>query len=216
MTAVGYSEIIHRAIIIYFTNEIDYKKEYELLDSIAKSYDPWELWAPYFSISHDHGIMLLSEFPLILTLLTLAFSKSEYSKYFTQIQFDLMRAYNRYNHWSVHSFIWILISAQISKHREAYNFARDIINENGGLDIKLIYEPTLSVSEEPDEKIVTMDKNFLIPDFDKWNLKIKEINSNEKVDLLPIILDSLLIMNNPFSARDYFAKFCIYKSIDDS
>ena len=41
--------------------------------TIEKEFKPFELWAPYFGLSLDHDLMLLSEFPLLLTLLSVSF-----------------------------------------------------------------------------------------------------------------------------------------------
>jgi hypothetical protein len=214
ITSSGYSDITHHGVYIYFNSNIDYENEYLEIERIAKSYDPFYLWAPYFSISHEHAILLLSEFPLILTLLTLAFLPSQYSKEYTTIQYTLVKSYGKVDFWSIHSFIWLLISSQISKNIDAYNYAKDMINSQGGIDFQLLLEPTVGVSDEPEERIVNASNNFIIPEFEKWCESLFNSVEYENIDFLACIIDSLLIMNNPTEGRNKFAKYCLLKSLN--
>ena len=214
ITSSGYSDITQRGVYIYFNSNIDYENEYLVIESIAKSYDPFPLWAPYFSISHDHELLLLSEFPLILTLLTLAFLPSQYSKEYTTIQYNLVKSYGKVDLWSIHSFIWLLISSQISKNIDAYNYSKDMINSRGGIDLQLLIEPTIGVSDEPEERIVNAANNIKIPEFEKWSESLINIVQYEDIDFLACIIDSLLIMKNPTEGRNKFAKYCLLKSLN--
>jgi hypothetical protein len=108
----------------------------------------------------------------------------------------------------------LLISSQISKNIDAYNYAKDMINSQGGIDFQLLLEPTVGVSDEPEERIVNASNNFIIPEFEKWCESLFNSVEYENIDFLACIIDSLLIMNNPTEGRNKFAKYCLLKSLN--
>jgi len=213
LTSSGYSEITQHAINIYFNKNINYGSAYLEIEKIAKSYDPFYLWAPYFGISYDHKILLLSEFPIILSVLSLAFSCSQYAKEYSTIQYNLVKAYGGIDEWSLHSFIWLLISSQISENIEAYNYAKNMLNSKGGIELQLLLQPTTGVSDEPEERIVNSKNDFIIPDYEGWSEALYDLIEYKDIDILKSIIDSLLIMNNPYDGREKLAQYCLLKSV---
>lgn len=213
ITSSGYSEITHHAIYVYFNDNINHGSTYLEIEKIAKSYDPFYLWAPYFSISNDHRMLLLSEFPVILTVLSLTFSRSQYAKEYSTIQHNLVKAYGGVDAWSLHSFIWLLISSQISENIEAYNYAKDMLNSEGGIDLQLLLQPTVGVSEEPEERIINSKNDFIVPEYERWSEALYDLIEYKDIDLLKSIIDSLLIMNNPFDGRKKLFQCCLLKSV---
>jgi len=214
---IGYSEVIHNGIHLLMNEPTNEKLFFNKLLTIEKDFKPFELWAPYFGLSRDHDLMLLSEFPLLLTLLSVSFKKQEYSIYFNnKLAVILKESFKKIGsqYLKQHGLVWLIIASRTIKDENNYNFAKDNINDNGGIDKEFIINPTLAVWEEADERFNIYNNKIKIPDYKNWNdfLNVKTNNIERNV-LLKGLLESFLIMNNFEFGRKMFAKYCLHRSL---
>ena len=213
----GYSEVIHNGIHLLMNEPTNEKLLFDKLLIIEKDFEPFELWAPYFGLSYDHDIMLLSEFPLLLTLLSVSFKKQEYSIYFNnKLAAILKRSFEKmgYQYLNQHGLVWLIIASRVTKDENNYNFAKDNINDNGGIDKDFIINPTFTVCEEADERFNIYNDKIKIPDYKDWNdfLNI-QTNNIERNILLKGLLESFLTIDNFEFGRKIFAKYCLHRSL---
>lgn len=213
---IGYSEVIHNGIHLLMNDVADEKLVFEKLLIIERKFKPFELWAPYFGLSYDHDLLLLSEFPLILTLLSISFKNEEYSKYFNGKTVEILKESIKkmgYTNLNKHGLTWLLFASRITKDENNYSFAKDIINDSGGIDKKFINSPKLNLLVESDEQFMYNNK-VKIPSYNDWpNFLNRETNRIEKTALLKGLLECLLIQNDFEFGYEVFAKYCLNRSI---
>jgi hypothetical protein len=214
-TPVGYSRVIHFALLLLLDEDPDYEVSFGQLQELEQSYTPWPLWEPYFGLSYDHDMMLLSEFPLILTMLCAAFSPSLYAPYFSDKLKNILVQTRDFTHFTIHGLLWHLLASRIAKDREGYEFARLRMNDNEGIPLDLVIEPTLFVGEEPDERFSDLGIPERVPEYDDWEEWLGEHISNARVDILISVIEGFLLMNHPEMGRASFATFCLQKSLED-
>ncbi|MBK8128763.1 MAG: hypothetical protein IPK53_07395 [bacterium] len=129
LTAVGYSFAAHFSILLLLDTKPNYRGVFEQLKNIEKTFRPLPLWEPCFGLSQDHDLMLLSEFPILLTLLCAAFSPTDFAGYFSKkLRNILLKVRPPYN---VHGLIWLLLASQVARDEESYAFAQSTINIQG-------------------------------------------------------------------------------------
>lgn len=215
--SIGYSQIIHSGINLLMNEPKNEKFVFEKLLTIEKDFEPFELWAPFFGLSMDHDFMLLSEFPLILTLLSVSFKNQKYSEYFNNKLAEILKVSlekMRYLYLNQHGLVWLLFASRITKDEHNYNFAKESINDNGGIDKEFIINPTISVWGEADDRFEVYNNKIKIPDYNDWTSFLNVHNNNIGRDiLLKGLLESFLIMNDFEFGRKIFAKYCLLRSL---
>jgi hypothetical protein len=212
-----YSYVTHHTIYCILGKDVSITSEFDALRKYEASFDSFSLWYPAFGLSKDHDELLLSEFPLMMTLLCLAFESTVYSKYFSRKLRDIVVRSglpNGHNIDDIHCRVWLLIASQIANDRESYDFAREQINTHGGLSTDRIVTPTVFCTYESWQgHKVDGEDMCLIPTYDQWSQWLRGIVLlEEDDDLLRIIIESFLVMHSWKQARSKFARFCLVRS----
>jgi hypothetical protein len=209
----SYSREIHYAVALLLGSGLTQEDTFRQLRGIEESFQPWKLWEPNFGLSRDHDLVLLSEFPLVLTLLCAAFSPSTRATYFSRKLAAIMQEIRNFTHFNIHGLVWLLIASRIAGDRESYESARSIINANGGVASGMVLVPTVSVADEPDARLTNPTDIVQIVGFNEWGhwLTSRRTNYSEG-DLLLSLLDGFLIMYNPEESRNTFASYCLNRS----
>lgn len=213
ITAKGYSLVTHFAILLLLDTQSDYQRVFEQLQIIEQDFQPWPLWAPFFGLSQDHDTVLVSEFPILLTVLCAAFAPTDYASYFSHKLKDILaKVRPPYN---LHGLIWLLIASQVARDEESYAFAQSTINDQEGIPFDLITAPTSFMSHEPDERLLRTENLVKIPDYSNWKtwLEQHEHFEDDNLDILASIIDGLLVMNRSERGRVGIALFCLQKSL---
>jgi len=221
MLAFGYSIVTHCAIVSLFS-DINEDEMFNFLLEIENSYSPFDLWYPQIRMSEDADFITLSEFPLLLTFLTLSFKTTKYSQYFTQKLFIITESYlNRvgYDNVALHCLSWLTISSKISNSFEYFNFCKKIFDENNGIDKQIFRKLSIGIRDIRKLEEVEFTNPILLCDFNDWksfcDFDFKQIKQE---NLLKIMIKSFLQMNYPklentINARKQFASYCLMKSL---
>ncbi len=209
----SYSRVIHHGLALLLDRTPDHDKVFQRLRDIEDNFRPWKLWEPFFGLSRDHDLVLLSEFPLILTLLCAAFSPSPHAGYFSQRLARILKEVRNFSHFNAHGLVWLLIASRIAGDRESYEFARSTININGGIPFDLITTPTVFVGDEPDERFKNPENIVKIVPYDEWGVWVEQHPIEVRADLLASVLEAFCIMNDPEQGRNSFASYCLRRSL---
>jgi hypothetical protein len=210
--ARSYSSVIHHGLALLFDPARNYDEVFQQLQDIEKSFQPWGLWEPFFGLSRDHDLVLLSEFPQILTLLCAAFSPSAHATYFSQRLARILKELRNFTHFNIHGLVWLLIASRIAGDRQSYEFARSVININGGIPFAFITTPTVFVGDDPDARIQNPENVVSVVPYDEWGAWLKPHLAKLQEDLLTSILEAFFVMNDPESGRNSFASHCLQMS----
>ncbi|MCX5732771.1 MAG: hypothetical protein NTW68_00400 [candidate division NC10 bacterium] len=209
----SYSRVIHYAVALLLGSGLTQEDAFQQLRAIEEGFQPWKLWEPYFGLSRDHDLVLLSEFPLVLTLLCAAFSPSTLATYFSQKLAGIMREIRNFTHFNIHGLVWLLIASRIAGDHESYESARSIINANGGVPSGILVVPSVFVADEPDARLTNPTDIVQIVGFNEWGHWLKSHRTGcWEGDLLISVLDGFLIMNDPEESRNAFASYCLDRS----
>lgn len=200
--------------------QIQRKDTFLQLVSLERNWKPWPLWDALFGLSIDHDTILLSEFPLLLTLLCVCFQNSPYSIYFSRKLRKIVEEGERYIKKSdFHSTLWLLIACQIAHTREDFEYASDGINRKGGIPEELFITPSIYFSFESDidDPYCNFQKLTLIPTYEQWKPWISnklQVHETDEIQIESIIsiIDGLLVMSNWESARLWFARWCLLRT----
>lgn len=159
---------------------------------------------------------MLSEFPLILTLLCAAFSPSRHSAYFSRRLARILKEIRNFSHFNAHGLVWLLIAARIAGDRESYEFARSTINVNGGVPFELVRTPSLLVGDEPDPRFANTQDIVTIAPYNEWRAWMEPQLPEMRDDLLSSVLEGFLVMNDPERGRRSFASHCLQRALRHS
>jgi hypothetical protein len=212
----GYSIVIHYALALLITEDVDYKLFFDNLTQIEATWQPWGLWEPYFGLSHDYDMTLLAEFPLLLTMLCAAFSPSPYASYFSgKLKDILANSFTPKHVRDMHGWIWLSIASQIAKDQESYEFARSVLNNEGGVPLRLIYRPPVAYYMDADQynDVLEDETSEQIPAYQDWKAWLTHVISDIGIiDILPTVIGGFLVMKQWEEVRALFAAFCLRKS----
>jgi len=135
--------MVHWSLMMILGISTDYSSAFERIQNYEES-----LWGEpprfiLFGRSIDGDRMVFSEWPLIFALLCLAFSKTSRASYFShKLQSILSGARKHFGFLPAHCLFWLAISAQLAQDKKSYDYAKTIIDEQGGVPIELIRYPT--------------------------------------------------------------------------
>lgn len=212
-----YAKIVHYGLFLLTTKNPDYDNVFERLVRIEKRWQPWPLWEPFFGLSRDHDEVMLSEFPLLLTLLCAAFAPTDHAIYFSAKLRAIMKKLKIH---PLHGLIWLLIASQIAKDRESYGFAREILNSGGGIPIEAVVKPptacfiaSADIHEENEILLLKSGSSQTVPSFEGWKKWIEPWT--REVDLLQAVIRSFLIHDGGLLGREKFAKYCLTRSVKE-
>jgi hypothetical protein len=213
LTATGYSFVAHYSILLLVGKEAKRSDVFQRLKTIEQNFRPWPLWAPYFGLSQDHDWILVSEFPILLTVLCAAFSSTEYSSYFSMKLRDILVEIRPPYNW--HGLIWLLIASKIARDEASYRFAQSTINKQGGMVFDAVVSPTLSMDDELNSQTLPTEDLVKIPDYPDWKdwFDQRGFSGDEEIDILKSIIEGLLIMNSWEEGRVGLARFCLQMSL---
>jgi hypothetical protein len=209
----SYSRVIHHGLALLLDPAPKHTEIFQRLRDIEDNFQPWRLWEPYFGLSQDHDLVLLSEFPLILTLLCAAFSPSSHAIYFSQKLAGILAEIRNFTHFNIHGLVLLLIASRIAVDHEGYEFARSAINANGGIPFSLITAPSIFVGDEPDARLESPAHCVNIVPFNEWSAWLEPHLADSQDDLLVNLLEAFFIMNDPEKGRNSFASYCLQKSL---
>lgn len=209
----GYSVVIQIALLLIVNGSADRVFWFRELYNIENSYESWPLWEPTFGLSQDHDLLLLYEFPLLLTMLCIAFKNTKYAHYFSGKLEGILVRYGEINNHSFGALIWLLIASRIAHNEKTFEIARNNINSIGGLPIDVLVQPQIGYSEEHDSDLMQGEIRIQVPSPKQWNETIQPYVDIEHIDLLQAIIGSFLIMNNWKDYRKLFANYCLYQSL---
>ena len=209
----SYSRVIHHGLALLLDPAPNYDEVFQRLQDIEENFQPWGLWEPFFGLSQDHDLVLLSEFPLILTLLCAAFSPSPHATYFSQRLARILKEIRNFSHFNIHGLVWLLIASRIAGDRQSYEFARSTININGGIPFGLITTPSVFVGDAPDTRFENPENLVTIVPYDKWGAWIKPHLAKTQDVLLISVLEAFFVMNDPEWGRNSFASHCLQESL---
>ncbi len=207
----AYSKITHLALSLLLTNHQNTDNVFDKILKHEEDYVPFGLWEPHFGLERDYDHVLLSEFPLLLSLLCSVFSHSNHAKYFSaKLKKIIEKGKNdRVKIMSMHGVYWLLIASIIAKDKESYNYARLVIDDSGGFNINWLDLPTKDI--EDDEYLKKADKKVVLtPLFEEWQkfLQTQQYNS-KKIDFLLAIIGGFLIMDPWEIPLNNLTSFCI-------
>jgi hypothetical protein len=205
--------VLHHGLALLFDPAPNYDEVFQQLLDIEDNFKPWGLWEPYFGLSQDHDLVLLSEFPLMLTLLCAAFSPSPRAPYFSQRLARILREIRNFSHFNAHGLVWLLIASRIAGDRQSYEFARSTINVNGGIPFGLVTTPSVFVGDDPDARFKNPENIVTIVPYDEWGAWVEPPLVNTQDDLLISVLEAFFVMNDPEQGRNSFASYCLHKSL---
>jgi hypothetical protein len=212
-----YSKIIHAGICLLMNESTNEELFFEMLLKIEKNYELHDLWDPYFGLCYDHDFILLSEFPMLLALLSISFKKQEYSMYFNNKCADIFRDIipkTGHEYLFQHGLVWLIIVSIITKDEIHYNFAKGKLNEFGGIDKEFIIRPTLAVYEDADDRYDVYTNKIKIPEYSHWGEFLNlNLACTEHDILLKGLIEGFLIMDDFEYGRSIFAQYCLYQTI---
>ena len=213
-TPASYSAIIQIALFLITNGSENREFWFNRLYEIEKSYEPWNLWEPRFGLSQDHDNMLLYEFPILLTMLCLAFKGTRFADYFSIKLEDIISKYREINGYSINSAMWLLIASKISGVRFLFQKIRIKINDAGGIPINIVKKPLVAYSEDIPIDLMRMARLVKVCDFDNWNGFMAKYVKKSSIDLVKTIIGGFLIMsdtgvNRWIDCRERFAKYCL-------
>ncbi|MBN8657700.1 MAG: hypothetical protein J0M11_18360 [Anaerolineae bacterium] len=210
----AYSKITHLALSLLLTNYQNADNVFAKIKKYEEDHGIIGLWDPHFGLSRDFDHVLLSEFPLLLSLLCSVFSNSDHAKYFSAILKKIIEKGKgkEIKNMPMHGVYWLLVASKIAKDKESYNYARSLINDNGGFNINWLASPTKEI--EDDEYIKKVDEiTVLTPLFEEWQEFLKSQQyKNENIDFLLEVISGFLIMDRLDISLNNFASFCIQLS----
>lgn len=159
-------------------------------------------------------MMLLSEFPILLTVLCAAFAPTESASYFSGKLKVILGKIKNVTFYNTHGLIWLMIASKIANDDESYEFARTIINTNGGVPKSVITSPTISILiDDPAKPFSPRDCEPVVA-FEEWSDWIRPDLNTACSDLLWYLLDGLLIMRDGVQSREEIARYCLYRSAE--
>ncbi len=226
--------VVHYGILLISNEEKNLQNIFEYISKLESCFGTQISWKPG-SLLPGGEAFHLSHSPILLTLLCLGFSSSPYAIHFSEILMYIIKDKTEgFSHFNIHGLIWLLISSRISKDRKSYEFARLLINENGGIPISWITEVTIDLDESYerffddaryDENDVCIDTDCVdIVSYDEWDIWLSPYDLSlpayelKSQGLLRTILQSFVFTN---SANDYvqgrraFASYCLSKTLQD-
>ncbi|MCA1788651.1 MAG: hypothetical protein LC667_02010 [Thioalkalivibrio sp.] len=211
-SARAYSTIIHHAILVLVDPSQDRKHHFQRLRALEVSWSPWPLWDPNFGLSQDHDLILLSEFPVLLTILCAAFAPDEAAGYFSGKLREILAEIKNYSGYNLHGLIWLLIASRISGDRDSYEFARSTINRHGGIPPRRIATPSISLAIDfPTLPFPATDCQPVVS-FEEWSAWIGPYTRDPGPDLLWYLLDGMLIMRDGIESRAEIAMYCLHRA----
>jgi hypothetical protein len=202
--------VIHHGLALLFDPAPNHDEVFQWLRDIEDNFQPWGLWEPFFGLSQDHDLVLLSEYPLILTLLCTAFSASPHATYFSQRLARVLKEIRNFSHFNAHGLVWLLIASRIAGDRQSYEFARSTINVNGGLPFDLITTPSVFVGGAQDMRFENPENIVMIVPYDEWDVWVKPHLTKTHDDILTSVLEAFFVMNDPEWGRNSFASYCLH------
>ncbi len=215
-SARAYSTVIHHAILLLADPSQDRDQHFQRLLALEVSWSPWPLWEPNFGLSQDHDLMLLSEFPILLTILCAAFARDQRAGYFSTKLTAILAEIRNYSQYNLHGLIWLLIASRISGDRNSYEFARSTINTHGGIPTYNVANPPTSIlHDSPSLPFAAIDCQPVVS-FEEWSGWIRPYMRDPKSDLLWYLLDGMLIMKDGLESRSEIAAYCLHLSLSIS
>jgi hypothetical protein len=214
---------IHWSIILILGISFDHSKAFGM---VQRCEEPKEgLWGHLlesyeFGQSMDDDERALSEWPLVFALLCLAFSETPYARYFSnKLTCMLAAAREQLGFVPIHSLLWLAISAQLAQDEESYNFAKMVVDEQGGVPIELIRCPTL-YSGFPGNEDIDPDWSELsvpqeMPECGAWSNAVQGAIEAEETNVVVCLIVAFLWIGTTGSneaLRD-FANFCMNKIV---
>ena len=123
-TFTAYSEIPHLALINLFSSNVETQERIlKQLEVVEERFQPWPLWEPTYGLSRDHDNVLLFEFPMYLTLLSVSFIGTNHSPIFSRKLRNILEKSIYPEKFNLFGLVWLLIAAQISKDKSSYDYA---------------------------------------------------------------------------------------------
>jgi hypothetical protein len=226
--------VLHYGIFLISDEEKKLQNIFGDISKIEHCFGTQISWKPGPLLSGGEAFHL-SHSPILLTLLCLGFSSSPYATHFSEIlKYILKDKTEGFSHFNVHGLIWLLIASRLSKDPKSYEFARSLINENGGIPISWITEVTTDLYESYerffddaryDENDVCIDTDCVdIVSYDEWDSWLSPYNLSvclyelKYQDLLRAILQSFVStdnVNDYIQGRRAFASYCLSKTIQN-
>jgi hypothetical protein len=209
-----FAGLIHRALLVITGNTPKSRQVFQELLNIENSWDIWSGWKLHLGLSNDHDEMALSEFPQILTLLSLAFESTIFARHYSQsLKKVVLEAQSGGRDFYPQGLVWLLIASQLAGDQESYEFARMTINEHGGIPKDLVTQLPTFVSEA-DERMDGATNCDQVPTYENWNFWFEDYRKMEEVDLLYVIVHGFLsYLTNFDKSRSVFARYCLGRSL---
>lgn len=215
LSASVYSLVIHHALLLLVSGQpSDHERTFSELIRIENSWRYWSGWKLNLQLSNDHDQIAPSDFPLLLTMITVAFSNSRYAVYFSKKLRAVIEEAQRGLSFYVHGLIWLLIASQIAQDEESYEFARSLINQSGGIPLNLIVKPSIHI-DDAHERINNPEGNLaVIPDYSSWAEWLSHQITPTEADKLNFIIKGFLLFPTDWdNARYEFSMYCVSKSV---
>jgi hypothetical protein len=215
LSASCYSSVIHYGLLLNLNPELDRGLIFHKLRKVEEGFRPWSLWEPNFGMSRDHDEILLSHFPMLLTLLCLGFSGSKYASYFSNKLADILKKIRNFGPFNLHGLIWLLIASVIAEDDINYEYARSLINSYDGLALEWITKTCIGI-DDLDERMSKLTSLVEVVSYKHWSDWLSPYLSASNFaseDLLVILLEAFLIMDHPFWGLEAFADYCLRRSV---
>jgi hypothetical protein len=212
--------VVHWSLMMILEISPDHSRAFDMVQRCEES-----LWGQshavfLFGRSIEGDAMLLSEWPLVFALLCLAFSKTSYACYFSRkLKAFLTQAKEHFGFLPTHSLLWLAISAQLAHDKESYEFAKAVLDEQGGIPIELIRRPTV-YSGFPGNEDIDPDWSELsapgeMPRYGEWSNMVQRSIEDKETNVLACLIVAFLWVGTTGSeeARRDFANLCMARIV---
>lgn len=211
----AYSGIIHHSLLLIMGARKDFDNAFNQILEITQSWDLWSDWQLNLTLSNDHDDVALTEYPMYLSMLALAFRGTQHAKHFShRLRLVIEEAQGKRGVY-FHGLIWLLLASRISQDEPSYEYARAILNDRAkGIPTNLVLQPSLH-HREPQERFHDDMEKALIPSFADWGSWLQKYfnNASPTNDYLQVFISGFLVLGNGWDkSRFDFSQICLLAS----
>lgn len=211
--------VVHWSIIMLLEIPCDHASVFDAVQNCEKSLWGHPVYSLVFGRSMDGDRIVLSEWPMVFALLCLAFSGTPYATYFSTKLKAILTQAKEFLILPTHSLLWLTICAQLAHDKETYDFAKTIIDEQGGVPVEFICHPTLWSDLPGTEDLVPDGSDLCVPgqmpEFEEWAIAVRSAIEETERNVLACIIAAFLwvgTIGSEEAMRD-FANLCMNRIV---
>lgn len=206
---------IYIGILSYISNEEDKRNKYfSLFKEWQESSSYMSMIGPHFGLSKDYDGFIIGLSGALLALIgcLMKDTKGAINYIVNQGMLIIKKLEDSDFKYSFYNALWLLhISSFSEEFRDGYDYIRNFINRNGGINEKFIYSPPNIFFNDDENEIVELlgtDKK-LIPNLDRFKEDIEKINASKiiDIDVIDLALKVLSDENTIYHWTEYLTYF---------